>query len=296
MLIWTMLIAVGFVLLIACANVSNLLLARSAYRVRETTVRSALGATRSRLVMHMLAEGFVISTLATLFGLLFASIALDGFRIAMFEVMTESPTWWTFEIDYRVALFAIGAAFLSTLLAGLPAAIRASRPSLDALLRDGGRTGTGHAIGRIAWALVVFEVALACLLLGVSALMTKSVLNATSTDVGVETEDVMTARVGLTVGTYPEKTDQIRFWDTLLQRIQAQPGVHVAAVASSLPGHGTGDGPVSVEGRDYGDDSTKPFVNHLTVEPVVLRNLRHHAHPGQAVRQRATHGIRCPSS
>lgn len=266
-LIWTMLVAVGFVLLIACANVSNLLLARSAYRVRETTVRSALGASRGRLVMHMLAEGFVISALATLLGLLLASIALDGFRIAMFKVMTDSPTWWAFEIDYRVALFAIGAAMLSTLLAGLPAAIRASRPSLDALLRDGGRTGTGHAIGRIAWGLVVFEVALACLLLGVSALMTKSVLNATSTDVGVETEGVMTARVGLTAGTYPEKADQIRFWDTLVQRIQAQPGIRTAAVTNSLPGHGTGDGPVSIEGRDYGDVSTKPFVNHLTVSP-----------------------------
>jgi predicted permease len=266
-LIWTMLIAVGFVLLIACANVSNLLLARSAYRVRETTVRSALGASRSRLVMHMLAEGFVISAIATLMGLLLASIALDGFRIAMFEVMTDSPTWWAFEIDYRVVLFAVGAAFLSTLLAGLPAAIRASRPSLDALLRDGGRTGTGHAIGKIAWTLVVFEVALACLLLGVSALMTKSVLKATSTDVGVETDGVMTARVGLTAGTYLEKEEQIRFWETLVQRIQAQPGIRTAAVTNSLPGHGTGDGPVSIEGRDYGDVTTKPFVNHLTVSP-----------------------------
>jgi predicted permease len=217
--------------------------------------------------MHMLAEGFVISTLATLLGLLLASIALDGFRIAMFKVMTDSPTWWAFEIDYRVALFAIGVAFLSTLLAGLPAAIRASRPSLDALLRDGGRTGTGHAIGRIAWALVVFEVALACLLLGVSALMTKSVLIATSTEVGVETDGVMTARVGLTAGTYPEKEEQIRFWEALVQRIQAQPGIRAAAVTNSLPGHGTGDGPVSIEGRDYGDVTTKPFVNHVTVSP-----------------------------
>jgi predicted permease len=273
-LIVTLLVAVAFVLLIACANVSNLLLARSAYRVRETTVRSALGASRGRLVAHMLAEGFVISAIATVIGLLLASIALDGMQIAMDRMLDDSPSWWIFEIDYRVVAVAVGAALFSTLLAGLPAAIRASRPSLDALLRDGGRMGTGLAIGRIAWGLVVAEVALACLLLGVAALMTKSVLAATSSDVGVETDDIMTARVGLTADTYLEKSEQVRFWETLVSRIQSQPGITHAAVTNSLPGHGTGDGPVSIEGRDYGEDATKPFVNHLTVSPSYFDTFR----------------------
>jgi putative ABC transport system permease protein len=273
-LVSTLLVAVAFVLLIACANVSNLLLARSAYRVRETTVRSALGASRGRLVIHMLAEGFVISAIATAIGLLLASIALDAIGLAVFRYLDDSPSWWRFEIDYRVAIVAVGAALLSTIIAGLPAAIRASRPSLDSLLRDGGRMGTGLAIGRIAWGLVVLEVALACLLLGVSALMTKSVLSATSSDVGVKTDDLMTMRVGLTSGTYPERADQVRFWETLLARIQAQPGIGHAAVANSLPGHGTGDGPVSVEGRSYGDTSTKPFVNFLTVSPSYFETMR----------------------
>ncbi|HLG53031.1 MAG TPA: ADOP family duplicated permease [Steroidobacteraceae bacterium] len=285
-LVWTLVIAVGFVLLIACANVSNLLLARSAYRVRETTVRSALGASRGRLVMHMLAEGFVISALATLLGLLLASIALDGMQLAMARLMQDSPSWWRFEVDYRAAAVAVAAALLSTLIAGLPAAIRASRPSLDALLRDGGRTGTGLAIGKIAWALVVFEVALACLLLGVSALMTKSVLIATSTDVGVETGDIMTARVGLTAGTYPEDEEQVRFWGSLVERIQAQPGIHAAAVATSLPGHGSGDGPISVEGRDYGDVTTKPFVNHVTVSPSYFETFRISVRQGRVIDSR----------
>jgi predicted permease len=222
----------------------------------------------------MLAEGFVISAIATALGLLLASIALDGMQLAVFKLMDDSPTWWRFEVDARAAAVAVGAAFLSTLLAGLPAAIRASRPSLDSLLRDGGRTGTGLAIGRIAWGLVVFEVALACLLLGVSALMTKSVLSATSSEVGVETDDLMTARVGLTNGTYMEEADQIRFWETLLSRIQAQPGIQAVAVSTSLPGHGTGDGPVSIEGRDYGDDSTKPFVNGTLVSPSYFETYR----------------------
>jgi putative ABC transport system permease protein len=273
-LVTTLLVAVAFVLLIACANVSNLLLARSAYRVRETTVRSALGASRGRLVLHMLAEGFVISAIATAIGLLLASAALDGIQLAVSRYLDDSPSWWRFEIDYRVAIVTVGAALLSTLIAGVPAAIRASRPSLDSLLRDGGRMGTGLAIGRIAWGLVVVEVALACLLLGLSALMTKSVLTATSSDVGVKTDDLMTARVGLTSGTYVERTDQVRFWETLLARIQAQPGIEKAALTNSLPGHGISDGPVTVEGRDYGDTTARPFVNFLTVSPSYFETMR----------------------
>jgi putative ABC transport system permease protein len=273
-LVTTLLVAVGFVLLIACANVSNLLLARSAYRVRETTVRSALGASRGRLVMHMLAEGLVISAVATLIGLLLASAALDAIGLTVSRYLEDSPSWWRFEIDSRVAIVTVGAALLSTLIAGLPAAIRASRPSLDSLLRDGGRMGTGLAIGRIAWGLVVVEVTLACLLLGVSALMTKSVLAATSSDVGVRTDDLMTVRVGLTSGTYEERTDQVRFWETLLARIQAQPGIEKAALTNSLPGHGINDGPVTIEGRDYADTATKPFINYLTVSPSYFETMR----------------------
>ncbi len=273
-LIWTMLVAVGCVLLIACANVSNLLLARSAYRVRETTVRSALGASRGRLVIHMLAEGLLISALATLLGLLLASIALDGLRIAMERWMDDNPRWWTYEIDLRVTAFAVLAAFFSTLIAGLPAALRASRPSLDSLLRDGGRTGTGLAIGRIAWGLVVFEVALACLLLGTAALMTKGVLKAVSSDIGVETGDIMTVRVGLTAGTYLEETEQVRFWETLLERVRAQPGVDAAAAATSLPGVPTGGGPMSIEGRNYGDGKARPHAEGAVVSTSLFETFR----------------------
>jgi predicted permease len=104
--------------------------------------------------------------------------------------------------------------------------------------------------------------------------MTKSVLNATASDVGVKTDDIMTARVGLTNGTYPERDEQVRFWETLLTRVQSQPGIQSAAVTNALPGHGTADGPVSVEGRDYGDVATKPFVNYLTVSPTYFDTFR----------------------
>ena len=206
-----------------------------------------------------------------------------------------TPDWWKYEIDFRVTAFAVGAALLSTLLAGLPAALRASRPSLDSLLRDGGRTGTGLAIGRIAWGLVVFEVALACLLLGISALMTKGVLKATRADVGVETADIMTTRVGLTAGSYPETNEQIRFWETLVERIQAQPGIDFAAVADSLPGLRSGDGPYAVEGREYGEGSARPFARGVTSSPSYFETFRIAAVKGRVPDSRDT-ADRCPSS
>ena len=238
-----MLVAVGFVLLIACANVSNLLLARSAYRVRETTVRSALGASRGRLVAHMLAEGFVISAIATVIGLLLASIALDGMRArGRRDLLEDSPSWWRFEIDYRVAIVAVGAALLSTLFAGLPAAWRASRPSLDSLLRDGGRMGTGLAIGRIAWGLVVCRGR--ARLPAARRLRADDEERADAPRVATSAwrrDDIMTARVGLTAGTYLERGGA----EPLLghaadSAIQSQPGIEAAAVTNSLPGHGTG--------------------------------------------------------
>ncbi len=277
----TMLAAVAFVLLIACANVSNLLLARSAYRVRETSVRAALGANRARLVMHVLAEGLFISLMATLVGLLLASLSLDAMRLAVARLIENAPSWWAFELDARVVAAAVGLALLSTLLAGLPAAVRASRPSLEAVLRDGGRTGTGLAIGRITWSLVVLEVALACVLLGAAGLMTRSVLEATRSDVGVNTAEIMTARAGLPLDSaYKEEADQVRFWENLVANLERQPGIEAATATAGLPRHGGNwMGWLEIEGRDYGDPKKGPMaftvaVSHQFFDTFRLRPLR----------------------
>ncbi len=283
MLLLTLLAAVGFVLLIACANVSNLLLARAAYRVRESTVRAAVGATRRRLVMHVLAESFVIATLATLLGLLLASIGLDAMRVVMEQMADNAPPWFTYAIDARVAFAAILFAFLSMLLAGLPAAVRATRPSLDAVLRDGGRTGTGLAIGRIAWTLVVVEITLACGLLGGAALMTRGVLAVTNRDIGVETADIMTARVGMPQGVYPEPDEQVRFFERLLARLEAQPEIDSAAITQSLPMHGSANGPYEIEGRTYGEADGRPDTRVLQVSPSYFDTFRLPARAGRAL-------------
>jgi predicted permease len=274
MLLLTLLAAVGLVLLIACANVSNLLLARAAYRVREATVRAAVGATRGRLVLHMLAESLVITFLATVVGLLLASIALDVMWMATDQMAGESPTWLSFEIDGRIVAATVLAGFVATLLAGLPAAVRATRPSLDALLRDGGRTGTGLAIGRIAWTLVVVEITLACALLGGAALMTRSVMAIAHKDVGVATQEIMTARVGLPLGTYPDKQDQVRFFERFLARLEAQPEIESAGLTQSLPVHGAWKGAYSAGGRNDGDPASLPQARMLQVTPSLFDTFR----------------------
>jgi predicted permease len=104
--------------------------------------------------------------------------------------------------------------------------------------------------------------------------MTKSVLQATSNDVGVETADIMTARVGLTAGTYMEDAEQVRFWETLVERIESQPGIAAATVTTALPGNDSPDGPVSIEGRDYGDMSTRPFVQDVVASPSFFETFR----------------------
>jgi predicted permease len=100
------------------------------------------------------------------------------------------------------------------------------------------------------------------------------VLQATSSDVGVETADIMTARVGFAAGAYVEEADQSRFWETLVERIEAQPGIAAAAVSTSLPGNNSSDGPVSIEGRDYGDLSTRPFVQDVVASPSFFETFR----------------------
>jgi predicted permease len=274
MLLLTLLAAVGFVLLIACANVSNLLLARAAYRVREATVRAAVGATRGRLVLHMLAESLVITMLAAALGLLLASIALDVMWVATDRMAGESPKWLSFDIDGRIVAATLLAGFVATLLAGLPAAVRATRPSLDALLRDGGRTGTGLAIGRIAWALVVVEITLACTLLGGAALMTRSVMAVTHKDVGVATGEIMTARVGLPFGTYADREGQVGFFERFQARLEAQPEIDSAGLTQSLPVHGAWKGPYSTDGRSGGDPASLPQARMLQVTPSLFDTFR----------------------
>jgi putative ABC transport system permease protein len=272
-LLWTLLAAVGGVLLIACANVSNLLLSRAAWRMREASIRAALGAARGRLVLHLLAESVLISASAAALGLLLAAMALDGMRLVL-DAAAEAPPWLDFGISWPIVLLAILLAFATSLLAGLPAALRATRPSLDAMLRDGGRGGSGPAIGRIAWGLVVGEIALSAAVLGGAALMTRAVLQVTALDVGVATSELMTARVGLPLGAYNDPTEQAEFFARYVERLEAQPEVEAGGLMMWLPGHGLMRSGMAVEGEASAGPETLPPAGAISVSPSIFATLR----------------------
>ncbi len=281
LLLW-LLAAVGLILLIACANVSNLILSRAAWRMRESGVRAALGATRARLVLHVVAESLLISLTAASLGLLIAALGLDALAYLMPRMVEDAPPWIDLRINLPVVAAAAGAALVAALLAGLPAALRATRPALDAVLRDGGRTGTGRAVGRLAWSLVVAEVALAAAVLGGAALMVRTVLLVTHADLGIDTSELMTARVGIPVDGLVTDVDakaraerRLRdFHQRYLEELSREPGVASAGLVMALPGHEVKLAAFAVEGVEYAGRESMPRAGGMSLSPSAFETLR----------------------
>jgi len=223
--------AVGLVLLIVCANLAGLLLSRAAARDQEMAVRAALGAGRGRLVRQLLVESLLLASLGAGLGLAAGGAALDA--LVAFAPATFPP-WMTFGFDARVTGFAVALTMVTAVLAGLVPALRASRPDLHAGLKETGTRVTFER-GRLRGALVVGQMALALVLLLASGLMTRSVLSLLDVDPGIRTEDILTLRVPLRPAAYPLPADRVAFFDALLPRLAAIPGVERVAATSSLP-------------------------------------------------------------
>ena len=263
-LLFTMLGAVFFVLLIACANVANLLLDRAAHRTKEVGIRTALGASRIAVVRQFLAEALVLALLGTAFGVTLAYFGVRAFNRAIVD--TQPPFWLDIKLHPPVLLFAIGVAVVATFASGVLPALQASRTDINEILKDESRGASSFRIGRLSRALVVFEIALSCGLLVAAGLMIKSVAKVREIDTGFATKNVFTARVGFPA-TYTDTVQQQQFFDNLQQRLSALPGVQAVALTSQLPGTGSGDNTFAIEGRSYAKDTDYPRGGTFRVSP-----------------------------
>jgi len=262
--------ALLFVLLIACANLANLLLARGRQRTREIAVRASLGAGRRRILRQLLTESLILGGLGGLVGL---GLGAVGIRILDAQMASFLPRIYAPVIDLRVVLFTAGVALLAGVLFGLAPAFQSLRFHLVAALKDGSR-GAGRSRHWMGRALVVAEIALALVLLAGTGVMIQSFLALQNTDPGFETENLLTVQLSLPEAQFPEDEQVLATTEAIRERLAALPGVTSAAVSSSLPrvplgGHD----PYTVEGQTLPEAAAPPRSQWDIVSPEYLETV-----------------------
>jgi putative ABC transport system permease protein len=238
--LWLLLGAVGFLLLIACVNVANLLLARGTSRQREVALRAALGASRRRLFAQFITESLVLAVFSGALGILIARIIIDVIGVVMPPVGTMLPSEADIRLSVPVLLFTIAVTTVAGLLFGSAPAWQATRLDLNEVLKLGGRGGTGGAHRNARRALVVAEFSLALILLSSGGLALRSFWNLTRIDLGMQTEQVLSFRLPVP-GNRLKGADQMRsYYQQMLEKIGAVPGVKNAAAMTGVPARGPG--------------------------------------------------------
>ncbi|HEY7545325.1 MAG TPA: ABC transporter permease [Blastocatellia bacterium] len=225
--------AVVFVLLIACANVGNLLLARSTARQKEMAIRTALGAARGRIVRQLLTESVLLAILGGALGLLMAAWGMSVIESLGSKAF---PSLNDIAIDMRVLGFTIAISLLTGIVFGLAPAMHASKPDFNESLKEGGRyAGAGTSRSRLGGALVVAEVAMALVLLICAGLMIRSVVRLSDVSPGFNPQNLLTLNASLQRSKYPNASSWLAFYNRLIERTEALPGVKAAGIVSVLP-------------------------------------------------------------
>ena len=259
---YAMLVAVMLVLLVACANVANLLLDRAVGRTREIGIRTALGATRLAIVRQSLVESAILATLAAVAGTLIARLGIALFNGVMLN--SQAYFWMDIRLHPQVLAFVLMMAIAASLVSGLLPALQSARLDVNTTLKDESHAASSLRVGRLSRTIVAVEIALSSVMLLVAGFATKSIANLRRVEPGFASADVFTARVSLT------SRDTVRrrqFFEALDRELTAMPGAKGAYLGSGLPGTGWGGGRVAVEGRVYARPQDYPSARTLAVTP-----------------------------
>jgi putative ABC transport system permease protein len=263
----------AFVLLIACANVANLLLARAAARQKEMAVRVALGANSWRVVRQMLTESILVSLIGASLGVAFAYAFLQWIKAS---ILGGVPFWMQFTIDAPVLLFTVAIAVATGVIFGLVPALQSARPNLTETLRDAGARGSsaGRSRQRLRSSLVVGEVALSLVLLVGAALLIRSFLGMQSVKPGFDPSNLLTMRVTLTGPSYDSTYKRFAFLDRFLTQLNERPGIVSASITNNIPlGGSNNNNFFNVEGQDT-KLGAEPLLEIRWVSPRYLETMR----------------------
>jgi putative ABC transport system permease protein len=245
--LWVLLGAVSVVLLMTCVNLANLALARAATRHREMAIRTALGATRARLIRQLATESLLLAGLGGITGLLLARYGID---LLLALSPASLPRAAEVGVDFRVLGFTLALSLLAGMIFGLAPALRAMRVNVNEELRENGRGTGGVRLGLSRRLLVISEIALSLVLLTGAGLLTKSLLRLQAVNPGFEAENVLVARLSLPKAQYPNRAAATAFYEKLRPRLEGLPGVESVGVTSALPLSGVlASIPFTVEGR-----------------------------------------------
>jgi putative ABC transport system permease protein len=266
--------AVGFVLLIGCANLANLLLARAIGRRREISLRIALGAGRWRIIRQLLIESLMLSSIAAVLGWFIALIS-----VRIYERIESPPAYYNqyhYVLDYRVLLYLVAISIFAGLLFGLAPALRLSKIDVNSALKDGGRGASGGMSGK-RWSalLITAEIAVTIMLLAGAGVMARSFLNIYTEDIGVpNTPNILVASVvGLPAARYPNPQSRLAFFDRLTTKLKSIAGVDSVALTDSLPGLSAARLPYEIAGSPNVEEQPRPTSFAVAITPDYFRTV-----------------------
>ncbi len=258
------------VLMVACANVANILLSRAAMRTKEAAVRGAMGASRFRVVLPFFAEAIVLAALAAVLGTLMAYGAVGAFDAATRDFR---PFFIEFVIDTPILLYALGIAAFTSVAAGAFPALQVARADVNLMLKDESRGTSSLRMGRVSKILVIGEVALSCLLLVGAGLMAKSMKSVGDIDFPFNADEIFTAQMIIPVETYDTEEKRSQFNEDLLSSLVAHPQIASAATTSGVPGLGGQRQRIRLDGETFDRERDIPTGRRVIVSPDFFRTL-----------------------